>query len=234
MLISETEKLSQRKVFLIAGLSIIVMAVCAGLTYGYIHSSLVVNGNTSTTINNIVKSSNLFHLEILGWTIILILDILTAWSLYVLLKQTDKSIAFLVAIFRLMYAAILSIAVSHLISINAIINEGQYLSNLSDVYKFEIIYNLDSFEKVWSFGLILFGLHLIILSYLLIKSGYISKIIGYVLLISGLSYELVHLLYLFSPQFDYIALVLEKTLSLPMAVGEISLGLWLLYKGVKI
>ncbi|WP_250672802.1 DUF4386 family protein [Paraclostridium ghonii] len=87
MFIFETERFPLRKAALWAGLSIIAMAICAGFSYGFVHSSLIVKGDMITTINNISQSITLFRAEILGWLIILILDTLVSWSTYIFLEN---------------------------------------------------------------------------------------------------------------------------------------------------
>ncbi len=235
MLVFETEKLTQRKVAIIAGLSIIVMAICAGFSYGFVHSSLIVKGDATATLSNISGSIGLFRAEILGWLIVLLLDILVSWELYVFLKQIDNSLALLAAWLRLSYTAILGIAITHLICITVLLNGDDYLMSIPlDQLKVQLMYHINVFDKIWSFGLVIFGFHLLILGYAILKSDFIPKKIGILLLIASLCYVLIHSLHLFLPQIENITLALESILSLPMAVGELVLGLWLLIKGGRI
>jgi uncharacterized protein DUF4386 len=47
---------------------------------------------------------------------------------------------------------------------------------------------LDSFRSDWSVSLIIFGIHLILLGYLIYRSRYIPQIIGVILVIDGLGW----------------------------------------------
>ena len=87
--------LSERKSAVIAGTSIIIMALAAFFSYGFVHESLVVTGDASTTYTNITTSISLFKGEIFGWLIILISDIIVAWALYIFLKPINKSLSLL-------------------------------------------------------------------------------------------------------------------------------------------
>lgn len=60
------------------GISLIVMAVAAALSYGYIHGSLVIGGDNAATVSNLQASSLLFRAEILGWVLIIACDIIAA------------------------------------------------------------------------------------------------------------------------------------------------------------
>lgn len=48
--------MAERKSALTAGISLILMALAAFFSYGFVHGSLVVKGNAATTFNNIVSS----------------------------------------------------------------------------------------------------------------------------------------------------------------------------------
>jgi hypothetical protein len=69
---------SKRKSALTAGISLIIIALAAFFSYGFVHGSIVVQGDASATFNNIMSSNMLFKAGILGWLIILILDIVVA------------------------------------------------------------------------------------------------------------------------------------------------------------
>jgi hypothetical protein len=49
---------------------------------------------------------------------------------------------------------------------------------------------LDAFNYAWFIGLLCFGLHLILLGYLVVKSGYVSKALRYVLMVAGGAYAI--------------------------------------------
>jgi hypothetical protein len=87
---------------------------------------------------------------------------------------------------------------------------------------------------MWSFGLIIFGVHLFIIGCLVMKSSFIPRILGILLLIASFSYIFIHIMHLFLPQYDNVTGIFENILSLPMALGELGLGLWMLVKGGKI
>lgn len=228
----KTEKLTQRQVALIAGLSIVLMAICAGFSYGFVHASLIVKDNPTETLNRISHSLSLFQMEILGWFIILLLDVVVSWALYVFLKKSNDKLAQLVGGLRLLYASILGLALTHLIAIALLVGKGnQGLSISLDQVETQLVYHLNNFERIWSLGLILFGFHLLALSFLILKSKFIPKFLGILLGIASLSYILIHSLHSFLPQLENVTLTLETLLSLPMALGELTFALWLILRG---
>ena len=93
--------------------------------------------------------------------------------------------------------------------------------------------NLQLFDKIWSIGLIVFGLHLIGLGYLSIKSKSVPKLLGYLLYFGGISYTLLHTSIQLSLFNTKTLNTIENILALPMALAEILLAFWLLYNGFR-
>ena len=205
------------------------MAIVAGLSYGYIHSSLFVSGDISTTYHNFASSIILFKAEIVGWTVILILDIIVAWSFYIFLKPLNKDLALLASWFRLTYAAILGIAILNLVFVLLLSKNA----SVTDQLQANVTLYLEAFEIIWSIGLIVFGLHLLVVGWIAYQSNSISKIISILLVIAGIGYIVIHLGKTLLIEQDIIT-TMELIFNIPMIVGELGFGLWLLFKGGKV
>lgn len=235
MVTSGNELADQRNTALTAGISLIIMALAAFFSYGFIHGSLVVQGDASATLQNIMSSTMLFKAEIFGWLIILICDIVVAWALYIFMKPIHKNLSLLGAWFRLIYTAILAIAVLNLLVVLLLSNSTDYVSLFTtDQLQAQTMLFLDAFESIWSMGLIIFGGHLMIVGYVALKSVNIPKVIGILLLIAALGYIVTHLCSSFLPQYDGVLTILEYVFTLPMVAGELGFGLWLLFRGGKV
>ncbi|WP_434166434.1 DUF4386 domain-containing protein [Bacillus thuringiensis] len=219
--------MTERKYPLFAGTSLLVMAFIAFFSYGFVHGNLVVQGDASATLHNIQTSNALFKAEIFGWIIIFITDILAAWALYFFLKPIHASISLLAAWLRLMYTAILGVAIFNLIlalllSKNTIANPEAYTMLF-----------LNAFEYIWSVGLIIFGLHLFALGYVVFLSKQIPKFISILLFIAAIGYMLIHVMNTMFPQYDTMISIIQVLFQLPMIAGELGLAIWLLLKGGK-
>lgn len=233
MVTTGIERTDQRKTALTAGISLIIMTIASFFSYGFVHTSLVVQGDASATLHHIMSSSTLFKAEILGWVIILISDIVVTWAFYMFLKPMNNSLSLLGAWLRLTYAAILGIAILNLLFVWLLVNSADPLS-ISDQLKAQVMLYLNAFESMWSIGLIVFGGHLLIVGCVAFKSNGIPKIISILLLIAAVGYMLIHLCNAFLPQYDGVITVLTFIFTVPMIVGELGFGLWLLFKGGKI
>ncbi len=200
--------MSLRKAAILAGIGFLIM-LPLGLFGMPLYSNLIVSGDASATVNNILANLLLFRMGIASYLIILILDVVVALGLYVVLKPVNKNLASLQMWCRLIYTAIAGISLLALVLlfINAY-NYGQLIAYL------------------------FFIPHIFILGYLVFKSGYLPRSLGVLLIIASFSYLL--LLYgdFLLPQSWPEAVILIAMLL--ATVGEISLGIWLLLKASEV
>lgn len=222
----------QRKVALTAGTSLIIMALAAFFSYGFVHGSLVVQGDAGATFNNITSSKMLFKAEIFGWIIILICDIVVAWAFYIFLEPINKSLSLLGAWLRLTYTAILGIAIMNLIFVLLLSKGTDYLSlfKIDQLQALTMLF-FEAFESIWSIGLIIFGGHLLIVGYVAFKSDSIPKVISILLLLASIGYMAIHLCKTFLPEYDGVISILNIVFMVPMIAGELGFGIWLLLRG---
>jgi hypothetical protein len=215
---------------IIAGIALLIMAIVAGFSFGYVHSNLIVD-SPEITIKNLMVNKSLFYAELLGWTIIFITDLIVAIALYFFFRSVSKQISMITAFIRIVYTLILGIAIIHLFKIVPILSLDNIITDqpaFSDTLS-----NLQLFDKIWSIGLIVFGLHLIGLGYLSIKSKSVPKLLGYLLYFGGISYTLLHTSIQLSLFNTKTLNTIENILALPMALAEILLAFWLLYNGFR-
>ena len=88
----------------------------------------------------------------------------------------------------------------------------------------QALLKIDTFNDIWFAGLILFGVHLLILGYLAFTSGYVPKVLGVLLVIAGVGYAFDSFVKVFSDGSP-------MAISTVTFVGEFLLGLWLLVRG---
>jgi hypothetical protein len=95
----------------------------------------------------------------------------------------------------------------------------------------EIMQLVSDFDLVWTTGLLIFGLHLIVLGFLGLKSAYIPKIIGLLLLLAAMGYLLDGMAKLTYENYYAYQSYFEVGVVLTGAIGELSFTIWLLTKG---
>ncbi|MCB9244789.1 MAG: DUF4386 domain-containing protein [Flavobacteriales bacterium] len=211
----------------IAGIALLVMGLTAGYSYGYVFNNLFMPDDAEATLTNIQGAQLLFESGILGWLIILLTDVLVAWSLFKYFEPIDARISTYTGVLRGSYSLVLAYAIYHLLQARQIL-----ITDHPDAS--QLMNSLDGFESYWSHGLILFGLHLIGVGYLSLRSGAVPKWLGILLWIAGVSYSLIHLAKAFAPEVSKMISILEMILGAPMAIAELGFAVWLIWKGGKI
>lgn len=225
--------LSPRQAALIAGLAILLLAVVAAFSYGVVFKGLVVPADATATVARIQSAALLFRCGLLGWLLIVVLDVLVAWALYLFLEPVHKSFALLTAWFRLSYTGFLAVALLALGMVAVLLAEESRSAFDARQVKGLVLLFLTAFEHIWSMGLVLFGLHLLGLAYLVFQSDGMPKYLGTFLAIAALGYLLIPMAQLLLPVYSPQIAFLERLWSVPMALGELALALWLMLKGGK-
>jgi hypothetical protein len=160
--------------------------------------------------------------------------VLVAWALYILLKPVNKNLAMLAAWFRLVFAAILGVALHNLLSVLQLLSGPDYLTVFeTEQLQAQAMLFLNAFNNTWLIGLTVFGLHLFVLGYLVFKSGYIPRIIGILLVVSSLGYITDSFANFLLPNYANYAPIFLLIVAVPAIIAELSLTLWLLLKGIN-
>ncbi len=220
----------EKKQGIIAGVSLVIMAVVAGFSFGYVHTSLVVD-TPEITLQNLISNKALFYAELSGWSIIFITDLLVAIALYFFFRSTSNQISLITALIRVVYTIILGIAIIQLFKIIPVLSLANPVSD--NLIVSETQSHIHLFEKLWSIGLIVFGFHLIGLGYLSVNSKSVNWLLGYLLYFGGISYVFIHTTRQLSLFEATVINSAESILSLPMALAEILLAFWLIYYGLR-
>ncbi len=216
-----------RKAALIAGFGLLIMTIAA-LFAEFARTSLIVAGDATTTANNIMAKEILFHSGIFGYIIVIVLDVVVAWALYVFLKPINQSISLLAGWFRIVYAAIFATCLFNLVTVLRLLNNSDYLKVFEiDESHTQVMLSLNAFNDGWNIALVFFGFHLGLLGYLVLKSNYIPKSLGILLIIAGLGYLIDSLGKILIPNYNV-------TIAMFTFIGELLLMFWLLIKGSKI
>lgn len=227
------EEISQRQAAVTSGVALLMMSVAAIYAYGFVYGSLVVPADTGATISNVSERITLFRTGLAAWMVILVTDVLAAWALYLYFAGVNKALSLLCAWLRLSYAGLLAIAIAWLTIAGSIVSGNDFAGQFqaATVESFVTI-SIGAFNGAWSIGLILFGLHLFLLAALALRSQFVPRLIGILLLIAAVGYFTVNLLKLLIPQYSQFLIVLENVLTIPM-MAEIVFAVWLLLRGGK-
>ncbi len=232
---NQSSDVPQRQATIIAGLGLLIMAIIAFFANFSVIQGLVVPDDAAKTVSNIMENQMLFRFGIAGFLVVLLCDVLVAWALYVFLKPVNQSLSVLAAIFRLVYTAIFGVVLLQLSNALQWLQGATHLSAMSvEQLQAQVMMSLESFQYGWLIALVFFGFHLLVLGYVVMKSVYVPKVLGVLLLVAGFAYILDSFAHFLLPNYaDYKTLFIV-IVAVPGILGELSLCFWLLIKGGKV
>ena len=120
------------------------------------------------------------------------------------------------------------VAISELIGVLRLLRNDDYLAVFTaDELQANALLRIDTFNDVWGAGIFLFGIHVLIVSYLAYRSGFMPRLLAALLAIAGAGYVVDSFgAVLYRGSWTYVA---PYTI-----VGEFLLALWLVIKGPRI
>lgn len=219
----------------ITGAGLILMGLLALFANFFVFESLVIADDAGETARNIVDNEVLFRSGIAAFIVVALLDVLVAWALYVFLSPVNRHLALLAGWLRLAYAAMLAVAVSNYLNLPHLLGRAQGATGLeSDQLQAQVSLSVDAFSNGWMIGLVLFGVHLLVLGYIFSSSGYLPRIIGILLMIAGAGYLVDSGAQILMPNYADYETAFLIIVAAPGMVGELSLAFWLLLRGVRL
>jgi hypothetical protein len=202
-----------RRASLTAGLGLTLMAALAAFGVFGATAPFIAEGDAARTAQDILGSSTLFRWGVVCLIVVVVLDLVVAAALLTLFEPVDRGIALAAAWFRVAYAMVYLVAILQLVLALGLLDEPEQAMRAIDAYR-----------AIWLVGLILFGVHLLLVGYLAYRSGFMAKVFGVLLVIAGVGYVA-----------DGLAVVLRPGPTVSLAqftfVGEVALIGWLLVVG---
>jgi len=225
---SETSHVTVARV---TGVLYLIIIVCGLFSEVYVRSGLIVRGDAVATASHITASELLFRFGFVSDVIVFLCDVAVAVLLYVLLRPVSKTLSLMAAGFRLTGTAIYGVNLLNYFAAVLLLSGADYLVVFEpgQLHALALLF-LEIHRHGYDLGLVFFGLHCLVLGYLLFKSDYFPKILGVLMVLASLGYLVGSFtLFLFPEYQTAIAPVYVAPL-----IGELSLCLWLIIKGVRI
>jgi hypothetical protein len=222
---------SQRIAARIAGVSGLLAVVIVVLGNYVLIGPLVVAGNATETARNIVAHQTQVRVALTCFLTYGVIVVVLLSSLYVILRPVDRLLALIGALFRLVFALLWLLTTLNLLGALRLVGNGPYLqafetNHLQALARLQIAANFDDYYV----GLPFFGLAATVCGYLWFKSGYIPRILAAFGVIASAWCVICAFIFLIFPHFNRV--VNDYWFDSPMAIFELVLSFWLLFKGI--
>jgi len=226
----ENKIFTLKKTARLAGLLYLIWVITGIYGIFFISQKIIVQGDAVATAQNMLSNEFLFRIGMINDIISNIIWVFISLVLYRLFKQVNERQAkLMVALVLVQIPVVFFMEALNITSL--MIFKGEILKTFELIQRQDLAmlflkindYGMFVLETFWGLWLLPFGL-------LVYKSGFIPRILGLFLILNGIAYIAHSFTILLFP--DYRTLVGE--FSMPFWIlGEISITLWLLIKGVK-
>ncbi len=223
---------SQRTAAKVAGIAGILAFVLVVFGNYALLSPLIVPRSAVETAHNILAHQTQFRLALLCFITYDIGGIVLLTSLYVIFAPVNRGLALAGALFRFVFVIVWLVAPLNSLGALRLLGNSNYLQVLEPdalqaLARAQIAASFDDYYV----GLPFFGLAATVCAWLWFKSNYIPRGLSLFGVIASAWCVLCAVVYLIFPDFNKI--VNDYIFDSPMALFELVLSFWLLFKGLK-
>lgn len=214
-----------------AGVLYLVIIVCGLWSEIFVRSSLIVAGDAAATAGNIVAAEGLFRAGFAADTLMVLSDVGLAVLLYALLRPVNATLALTAAALRLVQTAVIALSLLHQQAALLLLDGSGPAGAFEPAQRQALaVLALDLHGHGYDLGLIFFGASCLVLGFLVSRSGYLPRVLGWLVMAAGVVYLAgSYTLFLFPAHAGTLA-----PLYVVPVVSEVAFCLWLLVKGVDV
>jgi hypothetical protein len=215
-----------------AGVGYLVIFVLAIFANFVVVDGLIESGDAAATAENLVESEGLFRAGLVAFAIVFAVDVIVAWALFIVFRRLSRDVSLLAAWFRLVYTVFLGVGLIFFFVALQLLSGDRYLVAFEpDQLDAHVLLALDAFNYAWLIGLICFGLHLIVIGYLVVASRWTTPALGYVLMVAGAAYIVDTVARAVLADYADVENLFLAIVAVPSVVGELWFTVWLLREG---
>jgi hypothetical protein len=224
--IEQKQNMSPRSLARMAGVCQLLEAITATFGQVIVLGRLVVSGSSAATAANIVGHERLYWCGFASSIVAVILHVTWAFLMYELLRIVNRRLAILAMFIMLMGCAMLAVTGLLYVAPLFILQGGGSLNAFTTEQAQALaaaFLRLNGYA--FDIHVVFFGTWCVLTGYLIFKSIFLPRVLGALLVVSGVGW----MLYL-SPPF---AVPLFPFIAAASAIGEVPLELWLIVVGLN-
>jgi hypothetical protein len=222
---------SQRTAARIAGLAFPISFVTVVAANFGIFARLIVRGNPAETARNILAHETLFRIGVAGGMVYCVGVVVLLTALYVILKPVSQNLALLAAFGRLVHGFTWLLVTINLFTALRLLSGADYSRAFGPNQLPALVQLYLSGYDAYYVGLLFWALGATVGSYLWFKSNYISRALAAFGVISSAWCAACTFVFYIFP--DVAKVVNLSWFDSPMAIFELALSFWLLFKGLR-
>lgn len=224
----------RRQAALIAGIGYVLLFGLAIFANFFVREGLVVADDAQATAANIAESNTLFRLGLAAFLAIFLIDIVVAWALHVVFRAQHHDLSLMAAWSRLVYTVFLGVGAIFLFQALELYDTSGAIDALGVAERnAQALVGLELFNTTWLIGLAAFGLHLIVLGALVVRSVETPRWLGIAMIAAGSAYVLDTTAYTVLADYAQYADGLLLMVAVPSIIAEGWFGLWLLARAAR-
>lgn len=213
----------------VAGLLFLISFAAGGFGEGYAPGHLIVSNDAALTVANLHAQDAMYRLSFAAYLTEALCDAALAVIFYVLLKPVSRGLALLAAFFGLLSTALYAACEIFYFGLPQLLLRGaDYLKPFSPgQINTLVLLSLKLFGYGAGLFLVFYGIAWIIRGWLMIRSGYFPKLLGFLMILGGLGFAADTFTQVLAPAYSTAMLLFA------MFPGGVLLALWLLIRGVN-
>lgn len=187
------------------------------------------SADAAITARNIAGAMSLYRAGFAAYLVEAICDIGLSLLFYVLLKPVSKPLALTAAFFGLVGTALYGVAEIFYFAPTVLLSGASYMNAFSpEQVNALTMLSLKLFARVGMMFLALYGIATILRGYLIVRSGYLPKFIGALLILGGAAFVARNVTMLLAPAYS------SDLFLIAMFPAGLSLTFWMIVKGVDV
>lgn len=213
----------------LGGALYLIIILCGGFAEGFVNSQLL-TGSAAATAQRILAAPELWRLGTALNLLVVLCAVPLLWIEFQLLRHVDRGLALLSLMLNAVSLAVEAISKLFQLLVLPLLQNTDYAHAWPPAQVAGLAtLALKAHDVAFNIALVFFGFTCLLNGYLIIKSGFLPAVLGVLMQVAGAAYLVGCLAALFAPA---LAERLIPGVLLPPLVGELSLCLWLLIKGV--
>ena len=213
-----------------AGIGYLLIILSGIYAEFFVRGSMLVAGDPAATAQNIAASAALFRTGIAAEFVMLTADILVAAALFVVFRKVQPHLALLAAFFRVAHAAVVAAnLLNTYVPLRLVTGQGQALDSPLRAELASVL--LDAHGYGYAVGLVFFAMHCGVLGYLVWRSTFAPRVLGWLLMLAGAGYLTDSFARTLMASYDANAGWFALVVFVPAFIAELSFCVWLLVRG---